>query len=110
MAGAKQTPFDAGSYPMKESQWNIMAKVAAELCSFYNIPVSDTTVLGHGEVQAKLGNAQNGKWDPMVLPWDTSKTISQVGDLFRARVSAHLAIANFLNAVRGIARAIGDAF
>jgi N-acetyl-anhydromuramyl-L-alanine amidase AmpD len=74
---------------MKETQWRKMAQVAAELCAAYGIAVKTTTVLGHGEVETILGIAQAGKWDPMVLPWDTKKTKAQVGDEFRQLVTAY---------------------
>ena len=60
MADAQQQPFHAGSYPMTQIQWETMARVVAELCAHYNIPVTRQTVLGHGEVQANLGIAQRG--------------------------------------------------
>ncbi len=87
MAGAQQSPFKPGSFPMKKSQWLTMAAVTAELATFYAIPVTPTTILGHGEVQKNLKIKQNGKWDPMVLPWDTSLSSAQVGNLFRAEVA-----------------------
>jgi N-acetylmuramoyl-L-alanine amidase len=90
MAGAVESPFKAGNYPMKQKQWDTMAQVVAELCDFYDIPVAPGTVLGHGEVQGTLGVRQDGKWDPMVLPWDTSLTKKQVGDVFRAKVETLL--------------------
>jgi hypothetical protein len=90
MGGAGQTPFRPGPFHMTKIQWETMALVVADLCEFYGIPVSPTTVLGHGEVQAALGIPQKGKWDPMVLPWDPKKTVAQVGDEFRSMVSAAL--------------------
>ncbi len=90
MAGARQSPFSAGSAPMTRTQWLRMADVVAELCAFYKIPVTPKTVLGHGEVERNLGRDQNGKWDPMVLPWDTSIRPSEVGDTFRSLVQARL--------------------
>jgi hypothetical protein len=86
MLGCQEKPFVAGSQPMTLKQWRTMARVVAELCQHYKIPVTRETVLGHGEVQTNLGITQSGKWDPMVLPWDTSLTYAQVGDFFRARV------------------------
>jgi peptidoglycan hydrolase-like protein with peptidoglycan-binding domain len=91
MVGCQESPFKPGSQPMKKSQWDVMVQVAAELCQFYGIPVTPTTVLGHGEVQANLGIKQKGKWDPMVWPWDTSKTGKQVGAGLRDQVSSALA-------------------
>jgi len=88
MAGAIERPFKAGSHPMNKKQWDTMVQVVAELCDFYDIPVTSETVLGHGEVQGTLGVTQGGKWDPMVLPWDTGLTKKQVGDGFRTKVKA----------------------
>jgi len=91
MVGCQEKPFKPGSQPLKKSQWDVMVQVVAELCQFYSIPVTKTTVLGHGEVQSNLGIKQKGKWDPMVWPWDTSKTRAQVGVALREQVSAALA-------------------
>ncbi|HEY7001131.1 MAG TPA: N-acetylmuramoyl-L-alanine amidase [Candidatus Udaeobacter sp.] len=91
MVGCQESPFIPGSQPMKKSQWDVMIKVVAELCQFYGIPVTPTTVLGHGEVQTNLGITQKGKWDPMVWPWNTAKTRAQVGAALRNQVAAALA-------------------
>ena len=91
MVGCQESPFKPGSQPMKQSQWDTMVQVVAELCQFYGVPVTPTTVLGHGEVQGNLGIIQKGKWDPMVWPWDTSKTPAQVGAALREKVAAALA-------------------
>lgn len=90
MVGCEEQPFQPGSEPMKQTQWNSMCQVVAELCAFYSIPVTPTTVLGHGEVQKNLGAVQRGKWDPMVWPWDTSKTRAEVGSALRQQVAALL--------------------
>ncbi len=86
MAGAQASPFQPGSFPMTQKQWETMAKVVAELCLFYSIPVTPTTVLGHGEVETYLAIPQSGKWDPMVLPWAPEMSRTQVGHAFRALV------------------------
>ncbi len=90
MEGAKESPFNAGASPMTRTQWETMAQVAAELCDFYDIPVTPKTVLGHGEVKAKLRIDQGGKWDPMVLPWDQTLSKTQVGDKFRSLVKSKM--------------------
>jgi len=97
MLGAQEKgkhAFEPGSHPMKKSQWEKLAEVAADLCEHYNIPVTRATVLGHGEVEKNIGVTQRGKWDPMALPWDPSfqspAKYSAVGDLFRERVRAAL--------------------
>lgn len=88
MADATRT--NPGRFPMTEVQWRRMAQVAAELCKHYKIAVSPRTVLGHFEVERTLGVAQRGKWDPGFLPWDPSAKPAEVGDAFRALVSAFL--------------------
>ena len=90
MAGARQSPFQAGPSPMLEPQWLRLVEVAAELCRAYSLPVTPQTVLGHGEVQVLLGIAQEGKWDPMVLPWAPTMSIMQVGTFFRTLVQEKL--------------------
>lgn len=91
MVGCQETPFKPGPKPMTKLQWDTMVQAVAELCHFYKIPVKPTTVLGHGEVQATLGIKQKGKWDPMVWPWDTSKTRAQVGAALRSEVAVAVA-------------------
>lgn len=86
MAGAVERPFSPGLAPLLEVQWEVMAQVVGELCQFYQIPVTPRTVMGHGEVQANLGIAQKGKWDPMVLPWNPEMSRTQVGTFFRSLV------------------------
>jgi hypothetical protein len=86
MAGAMQIPFRSGRWPMKQKQHEVMATAVADLCERYQIAVSRSTVLGHGEVQEALQRPQAGKWDPMVLPWDPDRTMTEVGDAFRSRV------------------------
>ncbi|MCP2727690.1 monofunctional biosynthetic peptidoglycan transglycosylase [Limnofasciculus baicalensis] len=92
MAEAIETPFEAGYFPMTKIQWDKMAQVVAELCYFYNIPVTPETVLGHGEVEAILGIPQTGKWDPMILPWNSDLSKTEVGkefrDLVKQKISA----------------------
>jgi hypothetical protein len=90
MAGAQESPFHPGAYPLTKAQWEILAQVAAELCAEYDIDVTPETVLQHGEVQANLGIAQDGKWDICKLPWSGSMSAGEVGDEFRTMVSKHL--------------------
>lgn len=92
MAGARRSPPDAGPYPMRREQYEVLAKVAADLCAGYGIIVSPRTVLGHGEVATILGVPQGGKWDPMVLPWNPATwnitaMCRHVGDAFRLQVA-----------------------
>ncbi len=90
MVGCKENPLRVGSEPLKKLQWDVMTQVVAELCSFYGIPVTSKTVVGHGEVQQNVGVLQDGKWDPMVWPWDTSVSRKAVGVALREQVQQHL--------------------
>lgn len=90
MAGAKESPFDAGKYPMKKVQWEAMIDIVAQLCKHYAIPVTSTTVLGHGEVQKNVGVTQRGKWDPLKLPFDSGLNKDAVGKKLRVEVQAKL--------------------
>ncbi len=89
MAGAKENPFNAGKYPLKNSQWRTMLWLVARLCKEYKIPVTNKTLLTHAEVQSNLGNPQKGKWDITRLPFD-NKVIGAkaVGDLLRKEVKS----------------------
>ena len=73
---------------MLKKQFDTMVEVTAELCDFYDIPVTPRTVLGHVEVESVLSIPQRGKWDPWVLSWMPGKTPSQIGDEFRNLVTA----------------------
>lgn len=63
MAGAVESPFDAGRFPMTARQFEVLVEVVADLCRAYSIPVTTRTVLSHAEVQGTLGITQRGKWD-----------------------------------------------
>jgi hypothetical protein len=69
MLNAVESPFNAGSYPMTKVQWDHMCMGIAQLCAFYDIPVTNETVLSHGEVEDTLGVDQSGKWDFTRLAW-----------------------------------------
>ncbi|WP_209428277.1 N-acetylmuramoyl-L-alanine amidase [Pararhodobacter sp. SW119] len=88
MAGAAEgPPLNLGTAPMLKLQWERMIEVVAQLCRIYDIAVTPTTVLGHGEVEANIGNKQSGKWDPLVLPWDLNASKTQAGTMLRQGVS-----------------------
>lgn len=91
MAGAIESPFNAGSAPMTAEQWSALPRVLADLCRRYGIAVSPRTVLSHAEVQGTLGIAQRGKWDITRLSFDPSvKGAKACGDAFRAATNALL--------------------
>jgi hypothetical protein len=86
MAGAVESPFQGGNHPMLEVQWDAMLEVVAQLCIRYDIDVTSQTVLGHGEVERNCGVEQNGKWDPMVQPWNRASSSTEVGKALRRGV------------------------
>lgn len=91
MAGAVESPFNPGKYPMTKKQWDAMIEGIAQLCKFYGIPVTPKTVLSHAEVQGTLGIAQRGKWDFTRLAFDLEvKGAKACGDKMRAEVTARL--------------------
>lgn len=90
MAGAVESPFNPGAYPLRQVQWETLAAVAADLCNKYKIKVTPQTVLQHGEVQNILGIAQNGKWDVTKLPWSPELSTNAVGNAFRSEVTKRL--------------------
>jgi hypothetical protein len=86
MAGATESPFNAGKYPLTELQWMTLAKIAAELAVRYGIPCDRTKILSHGEWQSTNGVPQSGKWDINKLPWSSGLSKSEVNDQFRQHV------------------------
>jgi len=91
MAGAIESPFNAGKAPMTAVQWKTLADVLADLCRRYSIAVTPRTVLSHAEVQSALGVKQKQKWDVSRLAFDLSiKGAKACGDAMRAMVEARL--------------------
>jgi hypothetical protein len=88
MAGARESPFYAGTSPINEAQWKVAARVAAELARKYKIPVDKTHVLSHGRVQANCGIPQSGKWDVCELPWNRSIHGEACDEAWREHVRA----------------------
>lgn len=90
MAGAVESPFNAGKYPLTELQWETLAKAAAELAIRYKIPCDNKHIMQHGEVQKQMGVQQNGKWDICKLPWSSGLSSSEVCDEFRRLVKGFM--------------------
>lgn len=89
MVGAVERPFNAGRHPITPAQVDALARLCADLCRDYAIPVTRKTVLTHAEVQPTLGIAQRGKWDISWLPGMSAPgNPVTVGDMIRARVTA----------------------
>jgi hypothetical protein len=76
---------------MTKVQWDHMCMGIAQLCAYYDIPVTDETVLSHAEVEDTLGVNQDGKWDFTKLAWDSSISGQHAcGDRMRADVTRYL--------------------
>lgn len=88
MAGATESPFNAGSHPINETQLDVACKLMADLSKQYSVPINDKSVLTHAEIQPNLGIKQSGKWDITRLPWrDDLRGHKAVGDYIRSKVS-----------------------
>lgn len=61
--GGYKSSKEPGKYPITKEQWELLVKAIAQLCKEYDIPVTNSTVLMHGEVTQNLGIDQWGKWD-----------------------------------------------
>ena len=94
MAGAK-TVTDWGTYPVKRAQIDTLISLSVALGHFYNIPVTDKTMLSHAEVENNLGIKQRGKWDIAVFPFMPSfNTAKLCGDYLRSKVQEGLNVHN----------------
>jgi N-acetyl-anhydromuramyl-L-alanine amidase AmpD len=82
--------IELSKYPFKRVQWNMMCFVVATLAMRYGIPVDNKHILGHGEVEANLDIKQNGKIDPLWLPWQPKLTRPEVGNLMRMNVKLYM--------------------
>ncbi len=89
MAGAIESPFEPGEYPITQVQVQALAEAVADLCDTYQIPVSPYSVLTHAEVEPTLGVKQRSKWDITWLP-DMTKPGDpvDVGDKLRSLIAA----------------------
>lgn len=91
MAGAVESPFDAGPQPMTRTQWDKAADVLAVLCARYGIEPTRQTLLSHAEVQDTLGIRQRGKWDISRLAFDPSTVGAHAcGDRLRRETLARM--------------------
>lgn len=92
MAGAVQSPFSAGKYPITDAQLRQLVQEVARLAKGYNIPVTRQTILSHAEVQPTLGIKQRGKWDIAWIPgWKSATDPIGVGDHIRKLVAEQMA-------------------
>ncbi|MES2753832.1 MAG: N-acetylmuramoyl-L-alanine amidase [Pseudomonadota bacterium] len=92
MMGAIESPFDAGPAPITEKAFRALARLGAELCLTYGIPVSDTTTLTHAEVEPNLGVKQRGKWDIARLPFrEDLRGAKACGDYLRTLIREAMA-------------------
>lgn len=92
MAGAVESPFQAGKYALNAKQWDAMVNLIVTLSRKYKIGITERTVLTHAEVQGTLGITQRSKWDISRLPWDSSVVGPRaVGNKLRRDVMAAMA-------------------
>lgn len=89
MAGAEEKNPWWTKYPPTKIQVERFCRKIAELCEAHGIDVSPKTVVNHGEVEAVLGVAQNGKWDINRLPWPVVP-FESAGDWLRAKVRSYM--------------------
>lgn len=76
-----------GRFPLKELQVEALCKLVAQLSIEYGIPVDQTHVLTHAEVQPVLGIKQRGKWDITILPYKSAiQGHAIVGDHLRSKI------------------------
>lgn len=77
-------------YQPTEKQWNTLVNLVWQLCNIYQIPVTRSTVLMHGEVTEVFGPEfdQWGKWDIGYLPHAGigPETGAKCGNLLRKQV------------------------
>lgn len=91
MAGAIESPFNAGRAPLKLAQWQALVLSIADLCERYKLPATVKTVLTHAEVQANYGIKQRQKWDISRLPFEPKIVGAKaVGDKLRREVQQAL--------------------
>jgi len=91
MFNARERPWDAGAFPLREAQIVALIGLTADLCRKYVIEVGPTTTLSHAEVQPTLGIAQRGKIDLIWLPGMSQPADPvAIGNVLRGRVLAHM--------------------
>lgn len=83
MHGAKESPFDAGRYPIRQAQVDALVELCADLCREYDISVEN--VKCHSELPR-----QAGKWDINWLP-GMSEPDKNTGSRIRAMIADKLA-------------------
>ena len=94
MIGAIEHPFDAGTSPITEKQFEAHCAMLADFHISYGIPVTRETCLTHAEVEPTLGVKQRGKWDLTRLPFKPGlRGAIPVGDYMRSRVKAYMGVA-----------------
>lgn len=90
MAGYQSTS-SPGPYPILQEQWDVLVRVNAYLSQKYLIPITEATILMHGEVETVLGEWQAGRWDIGWLPWKQNLVgASSAGRILRLEVREEL--------------------
>ncbi len=91
MAGAQESPFNAGRYPVTPAQVAALVKLTADLSTQYGIPITPQTVLTHAEVQGTLKVKQKNKWDITYLPGYGKRSATEIGNILRQMVATYKA-------------------
>lgn len=89
MGGAQQGKTH-GAWPLTGLQWERAAQAAAEIVHRYGLAVTERTVLFHSEVERVYGKTQRGKWDVDCLPFDVTKSPTEIHAEFRRKVTWYL--------------------
>ena len=92
MAGFTLSPLNAGRFPIKKIQLDALARLCAQLCRRYSIPVTPKTILTHYEfgLQNPLTSSA-GKPDICHLPPHPEILPHDVGKFLRAKIRSQLA-------------------
>lgn len=90
MAGAVESPFDAGRFPLRQVQWERAIQAAADLIARYDLALTERTFLCHSEVQDVYGVRQRGKWDIDILAFAPNLRPDEVHDQMRAKCGWYL--------------------
>lgn len=93
MLDAVERPFSTGSAPLNMAHVDGIARLTAQFCFVYDIPVSQWSTLSHSEVEPSLGIKQRQKWDinwipGMEAPADPIRVGNRIRDLVRARLES----------------------
>lgn len=93
MHDAVERPFNPGRFPMTTVQLHALAHQAAVWCMFFDVPVTQWSVMTHAEVQITLGIKQRNKWDitwipGMEQPGDPIMVGNKIRSIIRSKIAS----------------------